>query len=127
MRKAIRIALIVLLVLLMIATFYMIFGGVGNPNSPLRYIIEDTSYDLLVTMLMALSVGVIVIILTRQSSSHPLEYMLDQNRSQVEELRAAGKSDDYIADDFLQHLGVKNRLIYWLARRRVRRHLKRMK
>jgi hypothetical protein len=127
MHKAIRIALIVLLVVLMISTFYMIFRGVGNPNSPLRYIVEDTSYDLMVTMLLGLSVGIIVIILTRESSSHPLEYMLDQNKRQVDELRAAGKSDEYIADDFLRNLGVKNRMIYWLARRRVRRHLKKMK
>jgi sensor histidine kinase YesM len=127
MHKAIRYALIVVLAVLMAATFYMIFFGAGNPNSIVRRFIEDTSYDLLITIGLGVLVGLIVLVLTSQTSSHPLEYMLEQNRKHVDELRAQGKNDEYIARDFLKSVGIKNRFIYWLALRRVRRTLRRMK
>lgn len=127
MHKAIRYALIVVLAILMTATFYMIFFGAGNPNSIVRRFIEDTSYDLLITIGLGVLVGLIVLVLTSQTSSHPLEYMLEQNSKHVDELRAQGKDDEYIARDFLKSVGIKNRFIYWLALRRVRRTLRRMK
>ncbi len=127
MHKAIRYALIVILAILMAATFYMIFFGAGNPNSIVRRFVEDTSYDLLITIGLGVVVGLIVLVLTSGTSSHPLEYMLEQNRKQVDELRAQGKDEEFIARDFLKSVGIKNRFIYWLALRRVRRTLRRMK
>ncbi len=127
MHKAVRYALMVVLAILMVATFYMIFLGAGNPNSFIRAVVEDTSYDLLITIGLGVLVGLVVLVLTSRTSSHPLEYMLEQNRTHVDELRAQGRDDEYIARDFLKSVGIKNRFINWLALRRVRKTLRRMK
>lgn len=124
-KQIIRKVLYVVLAILMITTFYLIFN-VGNPNSLLRYIIEDTSFDLLITVLCSVGIGVIVIILSHKKEDRPLKYLLDMNKDHIRTLREKGKSDHYIAEDFLKAVGIKKGFFYRIAFWRVLRYLAKM-
>ncbi len=124
-KQIIHKALYAVLAVLMVTTFYLIFN-VGNPNSLLRHIIEDPSYDLLVTVLCSVGIGVIVIVLSRKKEDRPLKYLLDMNKEHIRSLREKGKSNYFIAEDFLKAVGVKNGLFYRIAFWRVLRYLSKM-
>jgi hypothetical protein len=125
MHDVTRRILYIILVILMVSTFYMVFNA-GNPNSLLRIFIEDTSYDITITVLLSIGVAVIVMLLTRKKSDRPLKYTLELNKEHIQKLRSQGKSDYYIARDFLKHIGIKNKIVYWLTFRKVVRYLKKM-
>jgi hypothetical protein len=125
MKESVRRTLFVLLVVLMVLTFYAIFNA-GNPRSLLRYLVRDTAYDVAITLVLSFGVLVVVLVLTAESTGR-LKGMLDMNRDYILELRRKGRSDAEIADSFLHELKAPPGLLRSLARGRVLRYLARLK
>jgi len=126
MKQGVRKILYGILAFLMVTTFYMIFNA-GNPHSVLRFIIRDTSYDILITVLLALGIAVISMTLTRNRESEPVKHLLDLNMDYIRKLRDKGKSEDSIAESFLKEMGYKRGILFSLAKRKVIRYLSKLK
>jgi hypothetical protein len=63
LKRSTRILLYILLIVFMLLTLYSIFNT-GNPESLFRVIINDPAHDLVITVCLALCVGVLVILIT---------------------------------------------------------------
>ena len=120
-----RLALFILVILLLLATFYGIFNT-GNPNSIFRLVIKDPSYDVTITVALAVVSFALIMLLTMGGGQSRLRALLEVNRDHIESLRQKGKSDVFIAESFLSELGVKSGILYRLARRRVLRYLSKL-
>ena len=125
MKQSLRRILYGILAFLMVATFYMIFNA-GNPHSIIRFIISDTSYDILITVLLALGIAVISMILTRNRETEPVKHLLELNMDYIRKLRSKGKSEDAIAESFLKEMGYKKGILFSLAKKRVIRYLSKL-
>lgn len=127
MNKKVRLTLYIILIVLVVPTFYSIFN-VGNPNSLFRFIVKDPAYDMLVTLFFGICMGAIAIILTFQSKrENSLEHILDLNQEHIRFLRSKGNTDEQIAKEFLGKLEIKKTgALSKLAYRRVLRYLAKM-
>jgi hypothetical protein len=125
LRRSTRIVLYVLLAVLMLFTLYSIFNA-GNPKSLFRMVVKDPSYDLAITVGLALCVGVLVILITASREENTLEHLLQINNEYIHELRRKGKTNTEIADSFLSEIGSRRGLLYRLAKRRVLRYLSKL-
>jgi len=105
--------------------FYAIFNT-GNPNSMFRLVIEDTSYDLAITVGLGLVVGALVILITLTRGESGLSHLLEINTEYIHKLRRKGRTDVEIADSFLSEMGSKGGLLHGLAKRRVLRYLSKL-
>ena len=128
MKTTTRNLLYALLAVLVVPTFYSIFN-MGNPNSLFRHIVPDPAYDRLITVALALSMAAIGLIISTQTrSDRSLEHMLDINADHIRELRRKGRSNEEIADEFIEKMGIEKKgFLYRMAKRRVLRHLSKMK
>ena len=79
MKETTRRALFILLVVLMVLTFYAIFNA-GNPHSLFRYVIRDARYDVAVTLALSACIVVLALLLTAERSNR-LKGLLDLNRT----------------------------------------------
>jgi hypothetical protein len=125
MKETTRRVLFILLAILMVLTFYAIFNA-GNPRSLFRYVLRDTRYDVAVTLALAACIVVVVLLLTAERSNR-LKGLLDLNRDYILELRRKGKSDEEIAESFLNELKAPPGFLRSVAKRRVMRYLSRLK
>lgn len=129
-RKKRHTFLYILLVVLMVAGFYMIFNA-GNPNSFMRVLVSDPSYDIAITM--GICAGIVIISGFMMSGSkrereESIEGMLRLNLDYIKQLKAEGKSDEKISESFLDKLGVKKSGIFRvMAKRRTLQFLSEIK
>jgi hypothetical protein len=124
-KSVLRVTLFILVILLLLLTFYGIFNA-GNPNSIFRLVIKDPGYDVTITVALAVCSFALIMVLTAGGGQSRLRALLEVNRDHIESLRRKGKSDAYIAESFLSELGVKSGILYRLARRRVLRYLSKL-
>jgi hypothetical protein len=124
MKETSRRVLFILLVALMVLTFYAIFNT-GNPRSLFRYLLRDSGYDVAITLVLSFSVVVLVLVLTAERTGR-LKGMLDMNRDYILELRRKGKSNEEIAESFLNELKAPPGVLRSLARGRVMRYLSKL-
>ena len=124
-KSVLRLALFILVILLLLLTFYGIFNA-GNPNSIFRLVIKDPSYDVTITVALAVVSFALIMALTAGGGESRLRALLEVNRDHIQSLRRKGKSDAFIAESFLSELGVKSGILYRLARRRVLRYLSKL-
>lgn len=115
-----RILYIVLVILALLA-FYSIFNT-GNPKSLFRLLVKDPSYDMVITVVLSGGVAVLAFMVSSAGGSK-LTNMLETNADYIRQLRTRGKSDDYIAEDFLKTLGSKKGMLHTVAKRRVLKFL----
>ena len=125
MKETTRRALFILLVALMVLTFYAIFNA-GNTRSLFRYLIRDTGYDVVITLVLSFGVVVVVLVLTAERTGR-LKGLLDLNRDFILELRRKGKRDEEIVESFLNELKAPAGVLRSLARGRVLRYLSKLK
>jgi hypothetical protein len=124
MSSTTRRILYIILVILALLAFYSIFNA-GNPRSIFRIIVKDPSYDLAITVVLSGGVAVIAFIVSTGSGGKLAE-MLQMNAEYIRQLRKQGKSDDYIAEDFLKTLGSKKGFLHGMAKQRVLKFLRRL-
>lgn len=113
-----------MLVLLAVVTFYSIFNT-GNPASLWRFLIKDRSYDIFITVVLGASVAFVGILLSSGSRDEVFSEMLETNADYIRRLRKQGKSDDYIAEDFLRNMGSRKGVVHGIAKKKVLRFLNR--
>ena len=114
--------LIALMVIVGIPAFYMIFNS-GNPKSLMRFIVKDPSWDLAITVGLCAVIAVLGLILSSERREKVFENMLTTNADYIRQLRKKGKSDEFIAEDFLKTLGSSKGFIHSMAKRKVLRFL----
>ncbi len=127
MKPGIRKLLYIILIILVVPTFYSIFN-IGNPKSLFRHIIADPSYDIVITVFLAVCMAGIGIALSQQTKrENSIEHMLDVNKEHIQFLKRKGKTDYAIAEEFLQQMQVERKgVLYKLAIRKVLRYLDKM-
>jgi hypothetical protein len=125
MKNSTRRALFILAVILLALDFYAIFNA-GSPRSLFRLLTADPRYDVPITLALSVAVVALALLLTAERSSR-LKSLLDLNRGYILELRGKGKSDEEIADSFLNELKAPRGLLRSLARTRVMRYLSKLK
>jgi len=127
MKQKVQWVFTALLMFFLVCTFYAIFN-VGNPRSLFRPVIRDTSYDTLITIILAVLTALTAMVLYagRMQTESPIAHLLDINEGYIQELRDEGKSDADIAESFLKEIGSKKGIVHRIARRKVLRYLSRM-
>jgi hypothetical protein len=125
LKRSTRNLLYVLLIVIMLLTLYSIFNT-GNPESLFRVVVSDPAYDLVITVGLAVCVGVLVILITASREHNSIEHLLDINSEYIHELRSKGKTDMEIAESFLRQMGSRAGLLHRLAKRRVLRYLSKL-
>jgi predicted Co/Zn/Cd cation transporter (cation efflux family) len=121
----VRIVLFIVAALLMLLTLYAIFNA-GNPNSLFRLVAKDTSYDIAITVALAVGAFALVLVLTMGRGQNRMLHLLEINAEHIRTLRQKGKSEVFIAESFLSELGVRSGLLYRLAKWRVLRYLSKL-
>ncbi len=104
MNRLLRKILYFVLAFLMIADFYLIFNA-GNPDSFLRLLITDTSYDVTVTVAVSIVIGIISLLMMRDGDQNSVRKMIERNSDYIKKLKNEDRSDDEIAESFLKELG----------------------
>ncbi len=113
------------LAFLMMIDFYLIFNA-GNPNSFLRIIIKDTSYDVTVTVAVSILIAAISLSMMRDSDQNSIKKILQRNTEHITELRNNNRSNEEIAESLLKELGAERGFSHFLLKRRVLRYLSKM-
>ena len=104
MNRLLRKILYFVLAFLMMADFYLIFNA-GNPDSFLRLLITDTSYDVTVTVVISIVIGIISLLMMRDGDQNSVRKMIERNSDYIKKLKNEDRSDDEIAESFLKELG----------------------
>lgn len=127
MKPQTRKILYIVLVILVIPTFYSIFN-MGNPRSLFRHIVPDPSYDVIITIVLAVAMAAIGIILSQNSRrENSIEHMLEVNKEHIRFLKSKGKTDYSIAQEFMQQMQIQQSgLLYKMAQRKVLKYLSKM-
>lgn len=121
MSGLVRKILYFLLAFLMVVDFYLIFNA-GNPNSFLRLLISDTAYDVTITVVLSIAIGIISLSLIRDGDQNSLKSMIDMNKQYIMKLKKENKSSDEIADSFLKEMG-GGRFFRFFLKNRVKRYI----
>ncbi len=121
MSGLVRKILYFLLAFLMVVDFYLIFNA-GNPNSFLRLLISDTAYDVTITVVLSIAIGIISLSLIRDGDQNSLKSMIDMNKQYILKLKKENKSSDEIADSFLKEMGA-GRFFRFFLKNRVKRYI----
>lgn len=124
MNRLLRKILYFVLAFLMITDFYLIFNA-GNPNSFLRLIIADTSYDVTVTVIISIVIGIISLLMMRDGDQNSVRKMIESNTDYIKKLKNEGRSDDEIAESFLKEIGA-GKLTSRFLEKKVKRYIARI-
>ena len=125
MSYKVRRILYFVLAFFMVIDFYLIFNA-GNPHSFLRIFIKDTSYDVTVTVLFSIVIAVISLMMIRDGDRNSLKAIIEQNADHIRTLKNKNRSNEEIADSFLQEMKA-GKLAYFLLKRRVVRYISKIK
>ncbi|MCD6395996.1 MAG: hypothetical protein J7L71_00515 [Spirochaetaceae bacterium] len=125
MSSLMRKILYFLLAFLMVMDFYLIFNA-GNPNSFLRILIKDTSYDITVTVVLSILIAIISMMMIRGNDQNSIKAILERNASHISVMKKQNRSDEDIAESFLNEMGA-GKLSRILLKQRVRRYISKMK
>lgn len=119
--------LYILLAILMAVDVYSIFNA-GNPNSLFRIIVKDPGWDFLITGIISLGIVVVVMLMSsrRTKTDDPIYILLIQNKGYIQKLREKGKTEEDIAESFVQQLNTKSKLASQVAYRKTLKYLKRI-
>ena len=125
MNRSNRIIIYCLLILFMAFTFYFIFNA-GSPVAIYRPVLTDSSWDIPVTLILAIIVAGLSLLLFASRENDPIKLMVEKNAVYIRELRTRGMSDHEIADSFLKELEAPPGFMYNMARRKVLRILSKL-
>lgn len=125
MSSSMRKFLYFFLAFLMLIDFYLIFNA-GNPNSFLRLLIEDTAYDISITIVLSLIIVVISLSMIRDNDQNSVRKVLERNSKHIAELKKQNRSNEEIAESFLKELGSEKGIYHTIIKWRVLRYLSKM-
>jgi hypothetical protein len=122
MKSAVRKTLYGVLAFLMILDFYSIFNA-GNPNSLLRFMVKDPSWDITVTVVISLVIAIISLSMAQDSNRNSIKNLLNKNIEFIRQLREENRSEEEIAESFIKELKFRKKFIRSMVKRRVLRFL----
>ncbi len=125
MSSEMRKVLYFLLALLMAVDFYLIFNA-GNPNSFLRLLIKDTSYDVTVTVVLSVIIAVVSMMMIRDNDQNSLKAVIQRNAGVISDMKKQNRSDEEIAESFLKEMKA-GKLASFILKRRVIRYISKIK
>jgi len=104
--------------LLSVFIAYLIFN-VGNPNSLLRYIIEDPSYDIIILVAFAVLLSVMSFYYAHTNETGGYEKIVQANLKKIHKLRRKGKTNEEIAQSILKAMNIRRGYRYHYAVKRL--------
>ncbi len=125
MSSQLRKILYFFLAFLMVVDFYLIFNA-GNPNSFLRLLIKDSSYDITVTVVFSVIIAIISMMMIRGSDQNSIKAILERNASHILAMKKQNRSNEDIAESFLDEIDV-GKLSRILLKQRVRKYISKIK
>ena len=125
MSSQLRKILYFFLAFLMVVDFYLIFNA-GNPNSFLRLLIKDSSYDITVTVVFSVIIAIISMMMIRGSDQNSIKAILERNTSHILAMKKQNRSNEDIAESFLDEIDV-GKLSRILLKQRVRKYISKIK
>ena len=126
MKPATRKTVYGILALLMILDFYSIFNA-GNPNSLFRFIVKDPSLDVTVTVVISLIIAIISLSMAQDNNRNSIKSLLNKNIGFIRKLREENRSEEEIAESFVNELKFKKEFVKAMVKRRVLRSLSKIK
>ena len=112
--------------ILSVIVLYLIFN-VGNPNSLLRYIIKNPSYDIIILVVIAAFISLMSFYYAHTSETGGYGKIVQVNLKKIQKLRKRGKTNEEIAEAILNAMNVKKGYRYHYAMRRLIVILERVK
>jgi hypothetical protein len=100
MKRNLSLILYFILAALMLLDFYLIFN-VGNPDSLFRFILKNSNYDIVATLVVSCGIAFLAFYVFKQKQEAPVVSLLKQNKSHIDELRKNGQSISQIAESFI--------------------------
>ena len=107
--------------LIMMIDFYLIFNA-GNPDSFLRLLVKDTAYDISITVALSIVIVVISMSMIRDSDQNSIKKILERNSQHIAEQKKQKRSNEEIADSFLNELGSEKVILHTIIKWRVLRY-----
>ncbi len=101
-----------------VIVLYLIFNA-GNPNSLLRYIIEDPSYDTVILIVTAVSISLMSFYYVHTSETGGYEKIIQANLKNIRKLKKKGKTDEEIAQSILKAMNIRRGYRYHYAVKRL--------
>jgi len=107
-----------LLIAFGLVAMYAILNA-GNPDSLLRSLFPDPSWDVTVAMVSSLIVFVLGFVVFFNRDSEGFRNLIELNGERIREMRAAGHSDEEIADSILEAMGSRGGYRHKLTRKKL--------
>lgn len=118
MPKPVRVIIYVLLVTIGLVAMYSLLNA-GNPDSLLRPIFPDPGYDLYVAMISSILVFILGFFVFFSRDQESFRQLVALNAEKIGAWRAAGKTDEEIADSILAAMGSHGGYRHNLARKKL--------
>jgi len=112
----------VLLIAIGLVAMYSILNA-GNPNSLLRFVFPDPSYDVYIAAGSSLIVFVLGFVVFFTRDSQGFQNLIEMNAERIRAFRQNGKSDEEIADSILAAMGSHGGYRHNMARKKLILHL----
>ena len=104
--------------MLSIIVSYLIFNA-GNPNSLVRYIIKDPSYDIIILVVFAVLISLMSFYYAHTNETGGYGKIVQANLKKIQKLRRKGKTNEEIAEVILNAMNVKKGYRYHYAEKRL--------
>jgi len=115
---SVRFIIYVLLITIGLVAMYSLLNA-GNPDSLLRPIFPDPSYDLYVAMISSILVFILGFFVFFSRDQESFRQLVALNAEKIGAWRAAGKTDEEIADSILAAMGSHSGYRHNLARKKL--------
>lgn len=108
----------IIVVILSIIIVFLIFNT-GNPNSILRYIIKDPSYDFIILFALAVLLSLMSFYYAHTNETGGYEKIVQANLKNIRRLRKNRKTNKEIAETILNAMNMRRGYRYHYALRRL--------
>jgi branched-subunit amino acid transport protein AzlD len=111
-------AFFAIVAVLSIAIVFLIFNA-GNPNSILRYIIKNPSYDVLILIILSVALSIMSFYYAHTNETVGYEKIVQANLKNIRKLKKSGKSNEEIAKSILNAMNIQKGYRYNYAMKRL--------
>lgn len=118
MSNQVKKAFFAIVAVLSIAIVFLIFNA-GNPNSILRYIIKNPSYDVLILIILSVALSIMSFYYAHTNETVGYEKIVQANLKNIRKLKKSGKSNEEIAKSILNAMNIQKGYRYNYAMKRL--------
>lgn len=118
MSNQVKKAFFAIIAVLSIAIVFLIFNA-GNPNSILRYVIKDPSYDVLILIILSVALSIMSFYYAHTNETVGYEKIVQANLKNIRKLKKSGKSNEEIAKSILNAMNIQKGYRYNYAMKRL--------